>query len=1281
MENYLIDKNQYIYLTTDGFQEIFQTKTNFKDFELEFKNYREEDFAFYPFYVNDNLNIKISFSYVDRVSYSLNNYNIKITFISRRNEKVYYEDNVNVEKTLKIKVFQQNNTIALYLNDNFLNIIKEPILTYSTMGIEGLSSLGFKIKPITLLIPSKELQWTYQQENSNSFIFLNEKSEYVLENIFNKVNTSTNLFKDTIDTKKNNDTTREEFLNSPNWNVAPIIEKYGIDKKYTFSFFVKSNKTGEFQVYMQSGSGSKYDLSPTRFLHFQIKKENTWEEFSFTTQFSEQDLTQVHALLALYTAYGTDMRLRAKMMKMEIGEKATPFDFNNDEKGIDRSSKLLKNIELDLNKTTVLSYDDLNNAIDVNNYRIGDKLNLLPNSKINEINGYEKYQKTENILLDNNKIIINGNDYSYHEKDKTRNYWKTTGLVNGYINYNGVKIITDTTLLNETLSPINNNKRIVVQYFNNNNAEAFDPAGRINFYDKDKKFISQTDKLLLTNLKYSVFYITIPENAIYFNSHFPKTTIPYKIKVELNNTPTPWKEAVEDMNIDKDSYVLGIKTPRIPYSTELNTTYYLSFNIESNYSNIFNLNYLFMEYENGKTELLKSKSINLNNSNRLIVSFDLKQNAKNGRFIIGTDNRVNNEKILSFSISEIMFSTSNDNEWCSSLYDLKKDILNTKINKKYTLLETETKNNIIAIYNTNNNVNKITKLQLEYGSKPTTYIENKDTIQKLNESVFKVPTKNNIDRIAGTLVYEYVPNINQKEFTIFEIGDFKLIYKEDRYILYSVTSSMPNKQITLIQPLKERKTWIVWTWINNSHKLLHIQANEIKSSKNETGEMNGIFNTMNFAPDKYMSGIINNIDIYNLDSFYLQETTENFLKYQKENSQNKIFGLNLSSQIEFFKKPFLESSLVPLDGSPILIRNNEGEMQRQFFFDENTGKYRDYNEEYLTYLGNREIKVSYNELDEKFNPTIKVISGMNKGLEIGQPVSIKDNVIKMTIGNEESQALFGEEIVVTYKIKNSYNIEFNEKSANDSYIINLDNPNGEDIIVTQEGNRFSNKKLAKEIELNPILNPRHEGFLYITKNSQTTNSFRIQVSSDMVSANGMDSADIMIEAIDEYGNEVLSPYLDIYIIDDSGIETNQYGSITPIINYETMKARNTSGRLYMRYNSPYLSIKEINREKKIYIVVYDRFNKIGTQTSLILKPSSIENKNTLLSISRNSNIPFEYFSRYFERNNIPQEVLKVLDYDNNGQLTREDLNQLMINQYNLTEMIGATESLKSLEEF
>lgn len=820
MENYLVDNEKFINILDDNIQEVFKTATNFKDITFKIKNETNKSFYIYPFYINENLNVKINFEKLNE------DFKITILFKSRTNEKKYYEGILNLENEFDLKIFQNKETIAVYINNSFIAIIKENIISYGTIAVQNCKDIA--IKPINLIsyLPSKDLGWSYIQSEDHSYIFHNEKNEYVIENIFN-----------------------------------------------------------------------------------------------------------------------------------EDGRK---------------SSILIKEID---------------------------------NLKVN-------------------------NDYTFTYKN------------------NKLKILLD-------------GKEVADKY--------------------------------------------------------------------------TFKASKETINIE--------------------------------------------------------------------------------------------------------------------------------------------------ISNENKGIEVIDWIQLEEGVFNTSYMENKDIINYLDKSIFKVPTKNNIDRIAGTLVYEYVPNINQKEFTIFEIGDFKLIYKEDRYILYSVTSSMPNKQITLIQPLKERKTWIVWTWINNSHKLLHIQANEIKSSKNETGEMNGIFNTMNFAPDKYMSGIINNIDIYNLDSFYLQETTENFLKYQKENSQNKIFGLNLSSQIEFFKKPFLESSLVPLDGSPILVRNNEGEMQRQFFFDENTGKYRDYNEEYLTYLGNREIKVSYNQLDEKFNPTIKVISGMNKGLEIGQPVSIKDNVIKMTIGNEESQALFGEEIVVTYKIKNSYNIEFNEKSANDSYIINLDNPNGEDIIVTQEGNRFSNKKLAKEIELNPILNPRHEGFLYITKNSQTTNSFRIQVSSDMVSANGMDSADIMIEAIDEYGNEVLSPYLDIYIIDDSGIETNQYGSITPIINYETMKARNTSGRLYMRYNSPYLSIKEINREKKIYIVVYDRFNKIGTQISLILKPSSIENKNTLLSISRNSNIPFEYFSRYFERNNIPQEVLKVLDYDNNGQLTREDLNQLIINQYNLTEMIGATESLKSLEEF
>lgn len=829
MKNYLVNEDNSIIIKDNLHQNIFETATNFKDIVLEIKEYKEKNFIIYPFYVNDNLNVQVKFNYLNTVDENTTEYNIRIIFKSRTLEKIYYEDNIFLSNSFDMKIFQQNNSLAIYLDGKFLNIIKESIITYGQIGFVNALDISFKIKDITTYVPSAELGWTYKKSNINSYLLLNENSEYVLENIIQE-----------------------------------------------------------------------------------IKEE---DEF-FTL---------------IYTASNL---------------KDTDYTF----------------------------YSEKNN----------------------------------------NTIIVNEN------------------------------ILESNSL---TLKP-----------------------------EDDSIVIQITNKGL---------------------------------------------------------------TPEI-----------------------------------------------------------------------------------------------------------------------------------------------IKPIQLEEGTSFTGYIENKDEILKLNESIFKVPTKNNIDRNAGTLIYKYLPDSTETSYSIFNIGDFNLVYKNNKYILSSQTDSIPNKQLSVQFKNTNKETYIVWTWIENHHKLIIISDNKIEYALNSTGEMNGVFNTMNFSPKNFTKGIIYSVDIYNLDTIYQPETIETYVKYQKENTQNKIFGLNLNSKIEFFKKPFLESSLVPLDGSPILVRNEDGPMQRQFFFDDDTGKYRDFNKEYFTYTGDREIKVAYDHLDKSFTPTVTITTGRYKGQSIGDPVTIVgDNVIKMTIGNEESQSLFGEEFLISYRIKNSYNIEFNEKSANDSYIINLDNPEGKNIIVTQEGDRFNNRKLAKEIELNPILNPRHEGFLYITKNSQTTNSFRIQVSSDMVLADGLDSADILIEAIDEYKNEVLSPYLDVYVIDENGIESTKFGSITPIINYETMKARNTSGRLYLRYNAPYLSTKELNREQKVYIIVYDRKNNIGTQTSLILKPSPEDSKISQLSIPRNGNIPLEYFARYFERSNIPEKVLEVLDYDNNGQLTREDLDILIERQYNQSEMIAATETLKSLEEF
>lgn len=621
-----------------------------------------------------------------------------------------------------------------------------------------------------------------------------------------------------------------------------------------------------------------------------------------------------------------------------------------------------------------------------------------------------------------------------------------------------------------------------------------------------------------------------------------------------------------------------------------------------------------------------------------------------------------------------------------SLYDFQN--LHVKINEKDITSEFLNKNYYVFVPDTdvlkitfsdifNEDVCYLPKIQLEKGIEKTSYIENENTIKEVGQSVFKVPMKNNIDRNSGTLVYNFIPKKSQTSFYLFKIGDFILRYNDKKFILSSKNEAIPDNQIYVPYEKFDKEITIIWTWIKNNHKLIVYSNKNALSATSETGKMNGSFENMDFAYKNINESIIKFVSIYSLDFYYNKTTSEEFRMFAENNSASKMFGIDLKNEINFFKKPYLESSLAPLDGSPILLENNEGAMRRQFFFDDDTGKYRDYNVEYFEYLGQDVLSLAYDMLDETFNIQVN----LKNGEIFGAPYKIIENQVFLTLSEEEKEENIGKELLVTYRLKNSYNVEFNEKAANDSYIINLDNPNGESIKVTQEGDRFNTVKLAKEIELNPILNPRHEGFLYITKNSQETKGFRINTSSDMVTANNMDSADIMVEAIDEHGNEVLSPYIDIYIINEFGKESTELGTIIPITNYETLKARSTSGRLYFKYYSPFLSKKELNREKRIYIVVYDRKNKIGSQTSLILKPTNEELKTSNILLSKSSNIVFEYISRYFEKNNINENILRLLDYDNNGQITREDL-ELFNNQKNKEEIMNAISlELRKMEEF
>lgn len=1162
MENYIVDNNYYVHLTKDGLQEIFETKTNFKDIIFNITNYQEDDFIFYPFYINDNFNIKMEFNYLNFINDNEFEYNLKVILNIRGVEKEYYQNKFILNKKSDIKIFQQGNTISLYLNNIFLNIIKDERITYGTIAIKSLFGFSFKIISFVGEIPNKELGWTYKQGKSNSFILLNEKSKYVIENFCSFDNSlNNNLLKKSGRIFRSFNPEKEEFINDSTWDIAPFAKKYGLNQEYTISFYIKVYEIGDFRLYLQSGSGSKYILDSKETsvgqIVFNINEKNKWIKKEFTFRLKASPIDYPSAFIAFYGGYDTGKRIRIKNMKLELGNKSTPYSFNSEESETVDLSNISSHVD-NIKENTYYTFSKSNN----------DLITYLNEDEIKEKTiSYIPYK--ENLFRNSYDMSNFSITYSNHSVDYP--------IESKFLEENGINFVRTKRINLER-----NNTTFSI--YNKIKYENIIPNFKI-LKNVKISFMARAQQ----NIKFIVAAKEHDAGIIYPNVHGERIEI-----------TTEWKTF---------SFVFP------EFSATKTSLYYIPINPVS-YTDILSLKDFYLDIARYKME-----------------------------YNDGTD-----------MIPNWIPSTEDNVEYNPSLN--------------------------IKMLNNKNGVKELPYLQLEEGKAATSYIENKDMIQVLDESVFKVPTKNNIDRNAGTLIYKYLPDINQTDYNIFNIGDFNLVYKDNQYILSSETDSIPNKQLSVPFDNVDKETYIIWTWVENNHKLIIIANNKIKFDLNSSGEMNGSFNTMDFAPKNFSKGIIYSLDIYNLDVMYQSETIETYLKYQKDNTQNKIFGLNLNSKIEFFKKPFLESSLVPLDGSPILVRNEDGPMQRQFFFDDETGKYRDFNKEYFTYTGDREIKVAYDHLDKSFNPTVIINSGIYKGQSIGEPVSIVgNNIIKMTIGNEESQSIFGEELEVSYRIKNSYNIEFNEKAANDSYIINLDNPEGKDIIVTQEGDRFNNRKLAKEIELNPILNPRHEGFLYITKNSQKTNSFRIQVSSDMVLADGLDSADILIEAIDEYKNEVLSPYLDVYVIDENGIESTKFGSITPIINYETMKARNTSGRLYLRYNAPYLSTKELNREQKVYIIVYDRKNNIGTQTSLILKPSPGDSKISQLSIPRNGNIPLEYFARYFERNNVPEKVLEVLDYDKNGQLTREDLDVLIQKQYNQSEMIAATETLKSLEEF
>ena len=628
-----------------------------------------------------------------------------------------------------------------------------------------------------------------------------------------------------------------------------------------------------------------------------------------------------------------------------------------------------------------------------------------------------------------------------------------------------------------------------------------------------------------------------------------------------------------------------------------------------------------------------------------------------------------------------------------------------------------------------------------------------------------IPSKDNISRESGTIILTLSRKqpLRKKE-NLLKIGDFTLSMTPQLLTLEGKNEKMEVPSLTFYgsktveeyeamvnsgeiapgegYPINGQYKYddkkiiqhIVWTWIGDNHRLLtyNKETQVVAENIDEERTISGDFDLIHLASEPYWSGNYQGIQIYSLDYLFNEAnwfTLEEFII-----DAPILFHADYTSPMHYMKEPIVETTMVPKDQSPILVENSKGPMTRQYFFNHETGFYEKSNTERFLYRNEDALHVSYEELEPKYLVNVKFADGETF---VAQHVDSKDyiprstnhfyvngNTIHLDLTDEQKHKFYGTEVSVTYQLRNSYNVEYNEDTAHDSLKIHLVNHNDDEVSVIQEGNRFSNQRLAKEVELNPLVNSQHTGFLYIDKQEQKTQAFRLNTSSSYLTADGMDTADFIIEAIDEEGNEVLNPSIDVYVLGENGRVETGLGEVYPIVNKDTMKARRTSGRCYYKYRAPFIRQSDNPLTQRIFLVAYDRDARLGAQIPIYVRPFFSEEgyrlppetlaeaplpfkvmsqsyrlpletlaEETLaeeslpfevepemyrlpLETLAEASLPFEVASEYFGYELEEGHYSNLLDFNNNGVIDQEDFDTLQREKNNKSFMTTLEAALR-----
>lgn len=585
----------------------------------------------------------------------------------------------------------------------------------------------------------------------------------------------------------------------------------------------------------------------------------------------------------------------------------------------------------------------------------------------------------------------------------------------------------------------------------------------------------------------------------------------------------------------------------------------------------------------------------------------------------------------------------------------------------------------------------INNVQVEEGVYSTGYIHNEAReLTERKASYVTYPAKNSIISGYGTIsmwvksLITYDNSLDQSP-VLFEYGNEQgliTLYHEKEGIRFAygddVITGDPSEITTMI---KDQWYHVLATWNGNQ---MNLYINGVKTTQNGMYTFSGASELIRIGHSTEGKDIFNGaIDEVIVYSRALSEEEVVLLAEAKDpvpKTDDMILRATFDHAIGNFNRSVIEMTPAPVYGGPVLMEKADGtSMRKVSFFDPFTGNYRTYNEEQVFYDGYSDyVKVSYDHLDED-NFKIKVQD--YTGSLYGDPYRVEGRRIYMTLSAETKKDLKNKPLWVSYQPENAFTVEHvsspslgstddaDRSAPSDVFRATIGKYDGQPVSITYEGNRFSDEKLATMVELNPLLNPNHEGFLYIARVKQEVSTFRAKATPDDLAADGISESIVVIEPLDLNGNFISNAKLEV---------TTDLSTSSIIPNYDpgSILVRERAGRYLYKYRAPLLYFKDINKAQTVdYIHIKDKISGVGVQVPIYLALSNeyyntiatptLEEDNWERVAARLLDAVMDYFMK--EASDLPKGLGQILDFDEDGIIDLKEI--IWINQYKHTQAL------------